>query len=158
MAAYINWLLIRDKATGKFIPKIKLSENVEKITNPGDKTIKRIYNKETGKIIADLICLTHEQFDENNSPPALDPVQTWKKTHLAPHSYAIRDLMVPVFLHGECVYESPDVMDIQAYCKKELDTLWDESRRLVNPHKVHVDLSHELWHIKNQLLEAYHFE
>ncbi len=149
---------IRDKATGKFIPKIKLSENVEKITNPGDKAIKRIYNKETGKIIADLICLTHEQFDENNSLLLFDPVQTWKKTHLAPHSYTIRDLMVPVFIHGECVYESPSVMDIQAYCKAELDTLWDESRRLVNPHKVHVDLSHELWHIKNQLLEAYHFD
>ncbi len=148
---------IRDKATGKFIPKIKLSENTEKITNPGDKTIKRIYNKETGKIIADLICLTHEQFDEANSLLLFDPVQTWKKTHLAPHSYTIRDLMTPVFLRGECVYETPTVMDIQAYCKTELDTLWEESRRLVNPHKVHVDLSHELWHVKNQLLESYHF-
>ena len=149
---------IRDKNTGKFIPKIKLSENAEKITNPGDKTIKRIYNKETGKIIADLICLTDEQFDEGSSLLLFDPVQTWKKTHLAPHSYTIRDLMVPVFLRGECVYESPAVMDIQAYCKAELNTLWEESRRLVNPHKVHVDLSHQLWHMKNQLLESYHFK
>ncbi len=149
---------IRDKATGNFIPKIKLSENAEKITNPGDKTIKRIYNKETGKIIADLICLTHERFDEANSLLLFDPIQTWKKTHLAPHSYTIRDLMVPVFLRGKCVYDSPAVMDIQAYCRTELDTLWEESRRLVNPHNVHVDLSHELWHMKNQLLESYHFK
>ena len=147
---------IRDKSTGKFIPKIKLSENAEKITNPGNKTIKRIYNKENGKIIADLICLVEEEFDSSNSLLLFDPIQTWKKTHLAPHSYTIRDLMVPVFLHGECVYTSPAVMDIRDYCQKELETLWDESRRLVNPHKVHVDLSNELWHIKNQLLESYH--
>ena len=147
---------IRDKSTGKFIPKIKLSENAEKITNPGNKTIKRIYNKENGKIIADLICLVEEEFDSSNSLLLFDPIQTWKRTHLAPHSYTIRDLMVPVFLHGECVYTSPAVMDIRDYCQKELETLWDESRRLVNPHKVHVDLSNELWHIKNQLLESYH--
>lgn len=147
---------IRDKNTGKFIPKIKLSENAEKITNPGNKTIKRIYNKENGKIIADLICLVEEEFDASNSLLLFDPIQTWKKTHLAPHSYTLRDLMVPVFLHGECVYTSPAVMDIRDYCQRELATLWDESRRLVNPHSVHVDLSNELWHIKNQLLESYH--
>ena len=147
---------IRDKNTGKFIPKIKLSENAEKITNPGNKTIKRIYNKENGKIIADLICLVEEEFDASNSLLLFDPIQTWKKTHLAPHSYTLRDLMVPVFLHGECVYTSPAVMDMRDYCQRELATLWDESRRLVNPHSVHVDLSNELWHIKNQLLESYH--
>ena len=148
---------IRDKTTGKFIPKIKLSENAEKITNPGNKTIKRIYNRENGKIIADLICLVEEEFESSNSLLLFDPVQTWKKTHLAPHSYTLRDLMVPVFLRGKCVYTSPAVMDIRDYCQRELDTLWDESRRLVNPHRVHVDLSNELWHIKNQLLESYHF-
>ena len=148
---------ILDKKTGKFIPKIKLSENAEKITNPGNKSIKRIYSRETGKIIADLICLVEEQFDENNSLLLFDPIETWKKTHLAPNTYTIRELLVPVFKNGECVYHSPEVMDIQAYCKKELDTLWDESRRLVNPHEVHVDLSNELWHMKNQLLDSYHF-
>ena len=148
---------ILDKKSGKFVPKIKLSENAEKITNPGNKCIKRIYSRETGKIIADLICLEGEKYDENNSLLLFDPIETWKKTHLAPNTYHLRDLMVPVFKNGECVYDSPAVMDIQAYCKKELDTLWDESRRLVNPHEVHVDLSNELWHMKNQLLDSYHF-
>lgn len=148
---------ILDKKTGKFVPKIKLSENAEKITNPGNKCIKRIYSRETGKIIADLICLADEQFDESNSLLLFDPIETWKKTHLAPNTYTIRELLVQVFKHGECIYHSPAVMDLQAYCQKELDTLWDESRRLVNPHEVHVDLSNELWHTKNKLLDSYHF-
>lgn len=149
---------IKDKDTGKFIPKIKLSENVEKITNPGNKTIQRIYSRETGKIIADLICLADEVFDESGSLLLFDPIQTWKKTHLAPKSYTMRELLVPVFQKGQCVYQSPKVMEIQKYCKQELATLWEESLRLVNPHKVHVDLSNELWHIKNQLLDSYNFD
>lgn len=148
---------VRDKNSGQFVPKIKLSENAEKITNPGDKEIMRIYSRETGKIIADLICLKGEKFDESNSLLLFDPIETWKKTHLAPNTYTIRSLFVTVFKDGVCVYHSPAVMDIQAYCKKELETLWDESRRLVNPHEVHVDLSNELWHMKNQLLDSYHF-
>lgn len=148
---------IQDRDTGRFIPKIKLSENAEKITNPGDKTIRRIYSQKTGKIIADLICLADEHFDEARSLLLFDPIQTWKKTHLAPKSYTMRELLVPVFKGGACVYHSPKVMEIQAYCKQELSTLWEESRRLVNPHKVHVDLSNELWHMKNQLLDSYHY-
>ena len=148
---------IKDKKTGEFIPKIKLSENSEKVTNPGNKTIRRIYDKETGKIIADLICLVDEVFDENNSLLLFDPIETWKKTHLAPGSYTMREILVPVFKNGECIYHSPKVMEIREYCKKELDTLWDESKRLVNPHEVHVDLYNELWHMKNQLLDSYHY-
>ena len=148
---------IKDRRTGKFIPKIKLSENTEKVTNPGNKTIQRIYDKETGKIIADLICLVDEEFDEKNSLLLFDPIETWKKTHLAPGTYTMRELLVPVFKNGECVYESPKVMDIREYCKKEQETLWDESRRLVNPHEIHVDLSNELWHMKAQLLDSYHY-
>ena len=146
---------VKDEATEKFIPKIKLSENAEKITNPGNKTIQRIYSRENGKIIADLICLADEKFDESNSLLLFDPIQTWKKTHLAPKSYTMRELLVPIFKKGTCIYSSPKVMDIQAYCKKELTTLWEESRRLVNPHKVHVDLSNELWQIKKALLDSY---
>ena len=149
---------VLDRKTGEFNPKIKLSENAEKITNPGNKEIKRIYSRETGKIIADLICLEGEVYDENHSLLLFDPIETWKKTHLAPNTYTMRDLLIPVFQKGKCVYESPAVMDIQAYCKKELDTLWDESRRLVNPHEVHVDLSKPLWNMKNQLLDNYHFQ
>lgn len=146
---------VMDKTTGNFIPKIKLSENAEKITNPGNKTIQRIYDKATGKIIADLICLVDEKFDTSKSMLLFDPIETWKKTHLAPNSYTMREMMVPIFKNGECVYESPKVMDIREYCKTELNTLWDESRRLEFPHRVHVDLSNELWHMKNQLLDTY---
>ena len=148
---------IKDRYTGKFIPKIKLSENTEKVTNPGNKTIQRISDKETGKIIADLICLVDEEFDEKNSLLLFDPIETWKKTHLAPGTYTMRELLVPIFKNGECVYESPKVMDIREYCKKEQEALWDESRRLVNPHEIHVDLSNELWHMKAQLLDSYHY-
>lgn len=149
---------IKDRTTGKFIPKIKLSENTEKVTNPGNKTIRRIYERESGKIIADLICLVDEEYDENNSLLLFDPIETWKKTRLAPGSYTMRELLVPIFKGGECVYESPEVMDIRDYCKKEQETLWDESRRLVNPQEVHVDLSNELWHMKAQLLDSYHYK
>lgn len=148
---------IKDKATGEFIPKIKLSENTEKVTNPGNKTIRRVYDKQSGKIIADLICLVDEEFNENHSLMLFDPIETWKKTHLAPGSYTMRELLIPVFKNGSCVYHSPKVMDIRSYCIDELNTLWDESKRLVNPHEIHVDLSHKLWHMKNQLLDSYHY-
>ncbi len=149
---------IKDNATNTFIPKIKVSENAEKITNPGNKTIQRIYDKETGKIIADLICLVEETYDTREPLLLFDPVETWKKTHLAPNSYRMRELMVPIFLNGVCVYESPKVMDIQKYCKEELGTLWVESLRLEYPHLTHVDLSLPLWKMRNQLLDQYHFE
>lgn len=149
---------IKDKNSDTFIPKIKLSENAEKITNPGDKTIYRIYWKESRKIIADLICLADEKPDSSKSLLLFDPIETWKKTHLAPNSYTCRELFVPVFKNGSCIYQSPKVMEIQTYCQEELATLWEESLRLVNPHKIHVDLSKQLWSMKNQLLDLYHFE
>ena len=149
---------ILDRDTGKFIPKIKLSENEEKITNPGNKTIYRIYSRESHKVIADLICLVDEHYDETNSLLLFDPVATWKKTLLAPGTYTMRELLIPIFKDGICVYESPKVMEIREYCQKEKETLWEETKRLVNPHEVHVDLSNELWHMKQQLLDDYHFE
>lgn len=143
---------IMDK-DGRFIPKIKLSENTEKVTNPGNKTIYRIYEKDSGKVKADLICLVDEQFDENEPLLLFDPLEPWKKTKLADGSYTMREIMVPVFRNGKCCYESPKVMDIRAYCQKELNTLWDETRRLINPHKVYVDLSKKLYDIKIDLLD-----
>lgn len=140
-------------ANGNFIPKIKLSENSEKVTNPGNKTIYRIYEKDSGKIKADLICLVDEQFDPSQPMKLFDPVEPWKKTKLEGGSYTMKELMVPVFLNGECCYTSPRVMEIRERCKKELDTLWDETRRLVNPHKVYVDLSKKLYDIKIRLLD-----
>ena len=144
---------IKDKE-GNFIPKIKLSENSEKVTNTGNKTVYRIYEKESGKVKADLICLVDEKFDENEPMLLFDPLEPWKKTKLPGGSYTMREIMVPVFQGGKCCYESPKVMDIREYCKKELDTLWDETRRLVNPHKVYVDLSKKLYDIKIELLDS----
>ena len=138
---------------GKFIPKIKLSENSEKVTNPGNKTIYRIYEKDTGKIKADLICLVDEEFSENEPLLLFDPLEPWKKTKLKPGTYTMRELLKPIFVDGECVYESPKVMDIREYCQKELSTLWDETRRLINPQKVYVDLSSKLYDIKIELLD-----
>ena len=138
---------------GEFIPKIKLSENTEKVTNPGNKTIYRIYEKDSGKIKADLICLVDEKFDEKKDLMLFDPLEPWKKTKLKGGSYTMKEILVPVFLNGECVYESPKVMDIRKYCQQELETLWPETRRLVNPHKVYVDLSKKLYDIKIDLLD-----
>ncbi len=144
---------IMDNDTKEFIPKIKLSENTEKITNPGNKKVFRLYEKETGKIKADLIALEDEKIDEGKDLLIFDPLETWKKTNLKAGTYAVRELMVPVFEKGICVYESPDVEKIKEYCTKELDTLWDETRRLVNPHKVYVDLSDRLYAMKKKLLD-----
>ncbi len=138
---------------GKFIPKIKLSENTEKVTNPGNKTIYRVYEKETGKIKADLICLVDETFSEEEPLLLFDPSEPWKKTKMAPGTFTLREMMVPVFKDGKCIYESPKVMDIRAYAQEELSTLWDETRRLVNPHQVYVDLSAKLYDIKIDLLD-----
>lgn len=143
---------IQDK-DGTFIPKIKLSENTEKVTNPGNKTIYRIYEKDSGKVKADLICLVDEHFDEKEPLLLFDPLEPWKKTKLPGGSYTMREILVPIFQKGECVYTSPKVMEIRDYCKKELDTLWDETKRFVNPHKVYVDLSKKLYDIKIALLD-----
>ncbi len=144
---------IKDEATGEFIPKIKLSENTEKITNPGNKTVFRIYDKSHGKIKADLIALADETFDETKDMIIFDPHATWKKTKIKANTYKLREMLVPVFKNGECVYDSPSVMDIRSLCMKELDTLWDETKRFVNPQAVYVDLSDKLYQIKSDLLE-----
>ncbi|MDY3251150.1 MAG: nicotinate phosphoribosyltransferase [Candidatus Choladocola sp.] len=144
---------VLDEKTGEFIPKIKLSENTEKITNPGNKKILRIYDNETGKIRADLICLADEVFSESEDMIIFDPLETWKKTKIKAGTYHLREMMVPVFRKGECVYTSPSVMEIRDYCTKEKDTLWDETKRFANPHEVYVDLSDRLYKIKSDLLE-----
>ena len=144
---------IKEKSDDTYVPKIKLSENTEKITNPGNKTIYRIYDKETGKIRADLICLADETFDESQDMIIFDPIETWKKTKIHGGTYRLRELLQPVFLKGQCVYQSPSVMAIRDYCTKEKETLWDETLRLVNPHEVYVDLSDKLYKIKSDLLE-----
>ncbi|MGN0168660.1 MAG: nicotinate phosphoribosyltransferase [Acetatifactor sp.] len=138
---------------GQFIPKIKLSENTEKITNPGNKKIYRIYEKENGKIKADLICLDEEVYREDDDMILFDPQEPWKKTKLKGGTYTLRPILQQIFKNGECCYTSPKVMDIRTYCQEELSTLWDETKRLVNPHEVYVDLSDKLYTMKLGLLE-----
>ena len=142
---------IQNKA-GEFVPKIKLSENTEKITNPGNKTFYRIYEKETGKIKADYICFVEEELNPENDLLLFDPAETWKKTKLKGGTYKVREMLQPVFLNGKCVYESPSIREIAAYCKQEKDTLWDETKRLFYPHQVYVDLSDKLYKVKQELL------
>ncbi len=138
---------------GTFIPKIKLSENSEKVTNPGDKIIYRIYEKESGKIKTDLICLADEVYNEAEDLLLFDPLEPWKKTKLKGGTYTIRPILKQIFKNGECCYTSPKVMEIREYCKQELDTLWDETKRLINPHEVYVDLSKKLYDVKLELLD-----
>ena len=145
---------IKNKDDAEFTPKIKISENVEKVTNPGNKTIFRLYDKETGKIRADLIALAGETVDPSQDLVLFDPNATWKKTKLHAGTYTVRELLVPVFENGKCIYESPSVMEIRDYCTKEKETLWEESRRFANPHKVYVDLSDNLYDMKKSLLES----
>ncbi|MCD8078358.1 MAG: nicotinate phosphoribosyltransferase [Lachnospiraceae bacterium] len=144
---------IYDRKTDTFVPKIKRSENSEKITNPGNKIIYRIYKKSTGKIIGDLLALHDEIFVEDHNLMIFDPVHTWKKTYLDAGTFTLRKLLEPVFKNGECVYTSPSVMEIREICRKEQDTLWDETRRFANPHEVYIDLSRKLFDMKYQLLD-----
>lgn len=141
---------------GQLVPKIKISENSEKITNPGNKTIYRIYEKDSGKIKADLICFFDEVINESKDLLLFDPQDTWKKTKLAGGSYTVKEILVPIFRNGECIYQSPSVKEIAAYCKEEKDTLWEETLRLFYPHQVYVDLSQKLYDEKQRLLGETH--
>ncbi len=137
---------------GVLKPAIKLSDNPEKVTNPGYKKIVRFYDKLTGKIKADLIALDNEKFDSSEDLTIFDPQAIWKKMTLKKDTYVTRELLTPIFLDGKCVYESPQIMDIREYCEKEQATLWEEHRRLVNPHIVPVDLSQKLWDLKQEMI------
>ncbi|EOT24575.1 nicotinate phosphoribosyltransferase [Eubacterium sp. 14-2] len=143
---------------GNFLPKIKLSENTEKVTNPGNKTVYRIYEKDSGKIKADLICLAGETFDTARDLRLFDSLETWKRTTLKAGSYTMRELLIPIFKQGTCIYESPSVMEIQRYCNKEKETLWNETKRFANPHEVYVDLSDELFDMKRKILNKFSTE
>ena len=139
-------------ADGSFQPKIKLSENVEKVTNPGNKTFYRVYDKKTGKIKADLICLYDETFDESEYLKLFDPNAPWKKTRLPGGSYTLREMLIPVIKAGKTIYTSPGVMEIREICNHEKDTIWDETKRFVNPQEIYVDLSQKLYDMKTALL------
>ncbi|MGI6200773.1 MAG: nicotinate phosphoribosyltransferase [Christensenellales bacterium] len=132
----------------KLVPKIKISENPGKITNPGYKKVLRLY--EEGKMVADLICLDEETLDTSKPLTIFDPTETWKRMTLS--DYTARELLVPVFVDGKCVYKQPGLWDIQAYAKQEMSELWDEYKRLKNPHVYKVDLSQKLYDLKQRML------
>ena len=140
---------------GVEIPKIKISDNPEKVTNPGVKKLIRVYDKQTGKMIADIIALEHEVFDETKSLVLYETKARWKKIKLKANTYTLRELLVPVFVDGKLVYKEPETMAIKAYAKDELDTLWEEYKRLVNPQIMQVVLSDELYALREKMLENY---
>ena len=138
---------------GTIVPKIKISENAAKITTPHFKKVYRIYSKDTGKAEADLICLHNEKFDFTQPLELFDPEATWKRKVYT--DYEARELLVPIFYSGQLVYRVPDLQSSRAYCQRQVDALWDEVKRFENPHNYYVDLSQELWDIKQSLLNRH---
>lgn len=138
---------------GKFIPKMKISENVEKITNPGFKRVYRLYDKESNKAIADVITLRDETIPEQDGYEIFDPNAIWKKKWLK--NFCVKELLVPIFEKGECVYESPSLNEIRQNCKEQIETLWEEILRFENPQTYYVDLSKNLWSTKQDILNRY---
>ena len=142
--------MVAVEKNGKIIPKIKISNNTIKITNPGFKKIYRFYDKNTNKALADVITLYDENIPENNYV-IFDPTTPWKKKTL--RNYIVRPLQELIFESGNLVYNEPEFKNIVQNAKRELNTLWDEVKRLKNPHKYYVDLSQKLFDLKNKLLE-----
>ncbi len=142
---------VEDEA-GNIIPKIKVSENVGKITNPHFKKVYRFYGNDTGKAIADYICLHDEVVDDSQDLEIFDPQATWKRKNI--YNFTAKELLVPIFQNGELVYDMPSLPEIQKYCAEQVDTLWDEVQRFDNPHTYYVDLSQKLWDIKYALLKS----
>lgn len=142
--------LVATENDGKIVPKIKISENVAKITNPGFKKVYRFYDKNSNKALADVITLHDEEIPENNYK-IFDPENPWKEKTLT--NYTVHPLQEQIFKNGELVYTSPSLTQICENSKKEINTLWPEIKRLKNPHKYYVDLSKPLWDLKNELLK-----
>jgi nicotinate phosphoribosyltransferase len=142
-----------ENENGDIIPKIKISENVAKITTPGFKQVYRLYSRSDSSAIADVITLHDEVIDDTKNYKIFDPEHTWKHKEVA--DFYARPLLKPIFKHGECVYESPLLEVLREYCKMEIDGLWDEVKRFENPHTYYVDLSEKLWNIKHTMLEDY---
>lgn len=146
-------LAATENENGEIIPKIKISENVSKITTPCFKQVYRLYSKDGGKAMADVVTLHDETIDSDKPYAIFDPEYTWKRKTLT--NFYARPLLKPIFKHGECVYENPGIDALREYCALEIDGLWDEVKRFENPHKYYVDLSEKLWRIKYNMLEEY---
>lgn len=135
---------------GEIIPKIKVSENTAKITNPHFKKVYRYYDNESGKALADELCIWDETVTADEDHTIFDPNATWKTKTL--YNFSVRELLVPIFKNGQCVYQSPSLNEIKDYCQQQINLLWDEVRRFENPHTYYVDLSQKLWDTKQRLL------
>ena len=146
--------LVAVEKNGEIVPKIKISENIAKITTPHFKKLYRFYGNDTGKAIADYLTVYDEVVDDSDCLEIFDPEATWKKKEV--YDFTAKELQVPVFQNGKRVYDSPPLHEIRAYCAQQLETLWDEVRRFDNPHAYYVDLSQKLWNIKHGLLEKNH--
>ena len=140
-----------EKEDGTIQPKIKISENVGKITNPHFKKLYRFYGNDTGKAIADYLCVYDETVDDSRDMEIFDPEATWKTKTV--YNFTAKELQVPIFKNGELVYKCPDLQQVREYCLEQVDTLWDEVKRFDNPHTYYVDLSQKLWDIKYGLLK-----
>ncbi|MEN6460656.1 MAG: nicotinate phosphoribosyltransferase [Syntrophomonas sp.] len=136
--------------SGEITPKIKISENTAKITNPHFKKVYRLYDNKSGKAIADQICVYDEVIDDTQPLEIFDPDNVWKRKTVS--DFTARELMVPVFLHGKKVYQEPAIEQIKDYCREQIELLWDEIKRFEHPHKYYVDLSKKLWNIKHELI------
>ena len=138
---------------GEIIPKIKISENVAKITTPGFKQVYRLYSRENSQAIADVLTLADEVIDDHSPYEIFDPEHTWKRKTVK--DFYARPLLKRIFDHGECVYECPEIDVLREYCQMEIDGLWDEVKRFENPHQYYVDMSKKLWDIKYDLLSKF---
>ena len=138
---------------GNIIPKMKISENAAKVTNPCSKKIVRFYDNNTGKALADLIMCEDEEIPNGEPYEIFDPIETWNSKVVV--DYYVKEIMVRIFDGGKLVYDKPSIAEIREYCAKEVDSLWDSVKRFENPHKYYVDLSQKLWDIKNDILHSY---
>ncbi|MEG1895478.1 MAG: nicotinate phosphoribosyltransferase, partial [Oscillospiraceae bacterium] len=143
--------LVAVKKAGEYIPKIKVSESFEKITIPYRKQVYRIYSKDTGKALADYLAIFDEQVEDKNEITIFSPLEPWKKVTL--ENVFIKPLLIPIFIQGKRVYDSPCLTEIRDFCTEQLDTLWDEVKRLEYPHQYYVDYSKRLWDEQRRLLE-----
>jgi nicotinate phosphoribosyltransferase len=141
---------------GVICPRMKLSENVEKITNPGFKNLYRLYDKDSGRMIADVITLAHEEAPSGDDYTIFDPSFTWKRKRLS--NFVAQELRKQIYAGGKLVYERPTVAEIRSYCLEQIETLWEETTRFENPQPYYVDLSQELWELRSLLIAKYHGE
>ena len=145
--------LVAVEENGNIVPRIKLSENIEKVTNPGYKTVWRLFDKDNNKAIADVLTLADEIIDDSKDYDIFDPIHTWKRKVIT--NYYAKKMQVPVFVKGECVYKTPELDDIRKYSLEQVESLWDEVKRFNNPQGYYVDLSKRLWDLKNDMIKNF---